>query len=208
MKLSLIINTCVAHEGAGQTGNLYRSAPYTARLALLKDRILPTVLTSGWDEIFVSGGVPISLAEEFRDPRLTFLAMPPAKGNRWDALIQREIAARHSTGDILCFSHDDHLPPKAEEVQYAAEDLVWDILVPKRIHGVTGATMNNGKADGYMGGHSYLMRRSAWATYPLTKAPDEWWDLYMTNIWKSLGLSIVWTDALTHVDLEAKEGES
>jgi hypothetical protein len=83
-----------------------------------------------------------------------------------------------------------------------------DILVPKRVHLKTRAVLDNGKTGNYMGGHCYAMKRWIWASVPLTAAPGEYWDTYLTPVWRSLGATIAWTDDVVHYDCEATEIES
>jgi hypothetical protein len=103
------------------------------------------------------------------------------------------------------------VPPADPE--YDKHDIVdftegWDILVPKRIHGITGEELNNGKAEGYMGGHTLVMKRAAWAQVPWTTVnPPRCWDIHMTRKWIEADLKIVWTDDLVSIDLEAKADE-
>jgi hypothetical protein len=202
---TLIINTASGADDALLKGNPYRKEAYAKRAELLATRILPSVLEDdGWDEVIVAGIIPISLVEQF--PNISFLHLPPVRNDRWDALAHREMAARHACGDLLVFCHDDHLPISGKGLK--DHDPYYDILVPRRAHGMTGVTMNNGRAEGYMGGHCYVQRRWSWARLPLTSAPDEYWDTVLTEAWKQMGASIVWTNKLVHYDLEATAGES
>lgn len=206
MRTSLIINTNYYADG----GNLYRAAPYVAREKLLADT-LSRVDIFGFDEVIVAGVFNPELGNKFQSVR--FVSVPPTVENRWDALMQREVGARFASGDILVFCHDDHSPansldgiPFAATLKTLGEE--WDILVPKRKHKQTGEELTNGRLEGYMGGHCYAMRRAAWATVPLTNAPNEFWDTFLTQVWLNLGFKIVWTDKLVHVDLEAVAGEA
>jgi hypothetical protein len=168
-----------------------------------KWEILPRSV--GFDEVVVAGEFPSQLKERF--PHVRFVAVPSQRRDRWDALFQREAGARFVTGDILVFCHDDHAPGEglAEYLRKMAPTV--DILVPKRVHLRTRAVLNNGRADGYMGGHCYAMRRWIWASVSLTVAPDEYWDIYLTSIWKDLGAKIQWTEEALHYDCEAAETE-
>ena len=201
-KISLILNTA-SKDPALQGTNIFRGTPYSARYGLLKDRILSSVCDSGFDEVIVCG-----VFEE--GPGYRYVPMAPKRRDRRDALHQRDLGAAYATGDILVFCHDDHAPAHdfAEKLQVLADDQSWDILVPKRLHGITDAELNNGRADAYMGGHCLAMRRWLWAEVPWTSVDTEWWDISLSRLWREAGAKIVWNDTLIHYDLEATECES
>jgi hypothetical protein len=205
-KHSLIINTACGDAHTAGNRNPYRSARYGERASLLADHILPAVHTCGFNEVLIAGVFPQRLAAAF--PEFSWVVVPPQRRNRWDGLLQREMGARFATGDTLTFCHDDHSP--AESYAYALDSVnePWDILVPRRIHATTREELNNGRADGYMGGHCYTMQRWLWAALPLTTAPDEWWDIWLTPRWLQLGAKMVYSDTITHYDLEATPDEA
>lgn len=203
LKVSLVINTACADPIIGDRTNPYRVSPYRQRAAILENDVLPR--TSGFDEVIVAGVFPSDMPEKF--PDIQFVWVEPQRHDRWDALTQREEGARLSTGDVIAFCHDDHAPGEslADCLRSLPADV--DILVPKRVHLMTGASLNNGRADNYMGGHCYAMRRWIWAKIPLTVAPDEYWDIYLTPLWRAAGATIAWTDVAVHYDCEAREHE-
>lgn len=200
-KLSLIINTA-AKDPALKGSNVFRQAAYSSRYEIMHTKILPVVRDAGFDEIIVCG-----CFEEGQGYR--YVPMQPKRRDRRDALHQRDLGAAHSTGDILIFCHDDHAPAPdfAEQLRLVADDTGWDLLVPRRLHGVTNGEMNNGRIDNYMGGHCLAMRRWLWAEVPWTSVDTEWWDKTMTRLWREAGGKIVWSDALIHYDLEAAGNE-
>ncbi len=196
-RVSLIINTACEAPHAATTSNPFRESAYSERAQLLGE-----IIDAGQDftECLVSGSFHAG-------DGYTYVRVDPVYSDRRDALYQREMGARTSTGDILCFTHDDHLP-QFTAADVLAHDPNWDILVPKRIHGKTGETLPNGRDEGYMGGHTLLMRRDVWVAIPwLTVETARCWDLVMTDIWLDEGLKIEYTDELVSVDLEAAEGE-
>lgn len=157
---------------------------------------------NGFDEIIVAGNYKPDSAEP---PRYTYLEVSPMYGDRRDALMQREMGARLSTGEVLVFTHDDHTP------DFTKEDIPegdWGILVPKRVHGLTAGDLPNGQEEGYMGGHTLLMRRHIWVSIPwLSVLPHRCWDLPMTQIWSQSNVKITFTDDISSTDLEAGEDE-
>ena len=204
IRLSLIINTAAGDPYVAQIGNLYRRSAYGQRANLLR-QILRTG-APGFDEVIVAGVPPTGLAEEFPDVHLVHV--PPQLRDRSDALLQREIGARFSSGDFLVFTHDDHTPEpgfadKLRNLGFSE----WDILVPERRHALTGAVLENGLSQGYVGGHTLVFRRPAWATTPWTTVATGWWDRPLTRIWRSRGTRVAWTSELVHLDIEALEDE-
>lgn len=200
MRISLIINT--ACRDAAHRSNRWRSRTYAERADWLK-RIAES---DAFDEVIIVGSFPEPPA--FKLPHLRWIAVPAHTHDRRDALWQRETGARFATGDVLVFTHDDHAPGEGFLTALAGAGNDWDLLVPKRLHGATGEELNNGRDDGYMGGHTLCMRRDLWARVPWTSVNTEYWDVPMTRIWREAGARIAWSDTLTHIDLEAREGEA
>ena len=121
------------------------------------------------------------------------------------------MGARHATGDVLVFCHDDHVPDShSVEIlrnHYGYNMHQNDLLIPKRLHAITGEELNNGQADDYMGGHCLAMHRSLWAEVPWTSTDLIFWDVTMTRLWREAGANLIWHDELIHYDLEAGEDE-
>jgi hypothetical protein len=200
-KLSLVINSA-AKDPALKGSNIHRLSAYSERLGLMRDKIIPTVVDAGFDEVIVCG--VYEAGNGYR-----YVPMAPRRRDRRDALHQRDLGAAYATGDILVFCHDDHAPAHdfVEKLRSAAAE-PWDILVPQRRHGITDAVLDNGKAADYMGGHCLAMRRWLWAEVPWTSVDTEWWDVPMTRLWREAGGKIAWSDELIHYDLEATENEA
>lgn len=209
MKISYIINTAACDPWV-HGSNPHRSAGYRSRLDLMRNRILPIALEQGFDEIIVAGA--------YEDgPGYRYLPVAPHYRDRRDALVQRERGARLATGDVLVFGHDDHCLGADFSCwlrEYCGAGAApWDLLVPQRRHGITGAILNNGFEDGplkssYMGGHVLVMKRWLWAQVPWTSVDSEYWDTSLTRLWKEAGAKIVFADDLIHLDVEAAADES
>lgn len=219
MRISYIINTACTdpHVNAGR--NRWRQAGYSERYRLLKEKVLPAALSQDFDEIIVCGNFETGTGYQY-------VPMEPRYRDRRDALWQRELGARYATGDVLVFGHDDHAVAsgfKSNLLNWIIgfdtevtdldnkpvyERKSWDLLIPKRQHALTGAELNNGKADGYMGGHVLVMKRWLWAQVPWTTLDTEWWDTSMTRMWQEAGGKLVWADDLVHLDVEATENEA
>ena len=206
MKISYIINTACGDPRSNRPANPWRQAGYAERRKLLTERVLPAALDQGFDEIIIAG--------TFEDGAgYTYVPVAPRYRDRRDALWQREIGARHATGDVLVFGHDDHAIGEGF-VKHLHDDLCsplayeWDLLIPRRLHAITGAELNNGRSADYMGGHVLVMKRWLWAQVPWTSVATEFWDLSLTRLWREAGAKLVYADDLIHYDVEAAENES
>jgi len=212
MKTSLIINTAALDPWV-HGANPHRSSDYRRRYSLLKERVLPAAISQDFDEIIVAG--------VYEDgPGYRYLPVAPRFRDRRDALVQREQGARHSSGEVLVFSHDDHALAadfnqvlKSYTGEWGEYAKGWDLLMPQRIHGITGAVMNNGFEAGpnktsYMGSHALVMKRWLWASVPWTSVDTEYWDTTLTRMWEQAGGKLVFANDLQHVDVEVAAGES
>lgn len=200
MRTSLIINTACGDPMAQEVPT--RAALYKDRYEYLK-RIV-NEFGPVCDEVIVAGKIPDGKLDGVHK----YIELVGGYGDRRDALLQREMGARASTGDALIFTHDDHLPQWSRPDIEAECNNEWDILVPARVHGVTAELLNNGREAGYMGGHTLVMRRDLWISIPWTSVvPARCWDLPMTNVWQKAGATIAFSDILKSIDLEAKVNE-
>jgi len=212
MKISLILNTACMDPIVAGRSNTYRDAQYVSRIDMLRETIADA---KDFDEIIVAGNYKAGDGYKY-------IEVQPHAHNRSDGLIQREVGARHSIGDILVFCHDDHRPgegfakivwehygmPNSNSIDMLnISNTQNDLLIPKRIHKLNGSTLNNGKDDDYMGGHCLVMHRSLWAEVPWTLTDLTFWDVVMTRLWREAGANLIWHDELIHYDLEASEDE-
>ncbi len=206
-RVSFIVNTACGDPVVGPRCNPYRSLQYRDRIKILSEEILPRA--QDFDEVIVAGQFPSSFVDAF--PAVRFVNVAAVHHDRWDALPQREAGAKCASGDILVFAHDDHAP--GEGLVRVLRELPQeiDILVPRRVHQKTGATLINGGADGYVGGHYVAMRRSVWAKTSWTVAPHEptfVWDVFLSKRWQEAGARICWTEEAFFLDCEATETET
>jgi len=197
----MIINTSATDPYASAFKNPWRSKSYASRYEILKEKVLPAALAEGFDEVIVVGN--FEPGEGYQ-----YLPMEPVVRARMNALHQRELGARHATGDILVFGHDDHAVGEGFGDKLRGYQLPWDLLVPKRVHGVTGEELDNGSLRLYMGGHVLAMKRWLWARVPWTAVATDYWDTSMTREWQAAGANLVWDTDLTHIDVEATADES
>ena len=208
MNVSYIINTA-AGDKALTGSNQWRSLPYSERARLLSEEVIPSALAEGFHEVIVAG--------TWHDGEgYKYVPVQPMFRDRRDALWQREIGARHATGDVLVFGHDDHKVAAGFRATLRHNYLAdvtgptpeWDLIVPQRLHGITNAVLNNGADKSYMGGHILVMKRWLWAECPWTAVDTVYWDTSMSRIWREAGARIIFSDLLQHVDVEATEDES
>jgi len=197
--IDLILNTACLDPAIRNHTNPFRTRRYGERTQILEDTLNRV---QGFDTVYVVGVYK-------EGEGYTYLHMSPKYRDRRDALWQRDLGARHSLADILVFCHDDHVPSDdfTDILRKKYLDAEWDILVPARFHGTTGEVLNNGKEDGYMGGHCFVMRRSAWAEVPFTVIDTEFWDTSLSRIWLANDFKMLWVDDLKHYDMEAFEHE-
>ena len=212
MKISLILNTSCMDPLAGTIRSQWRRKPYAARIELLK-KTIALAHRVDWDEIIIAGNFESG-------NKYKYVEVQPVFRNRADALVQRELGARYSTGDVLVFCHDDHRPDE-EFFQilndWCEDDFgnfgAWDLLIPKRIHHATDEELENGNhehddRESYMGAHCLVMKRWLWAEVPWTSTGTEYWDHSMTRLWKQAGAKMIYADDLVHYDMEAEEDEA
>jgi len=210
VKTSYILTTCcgdlnVAEQHGG--GGIYAKT-MSERAQLIHDEILPAALKQDppFDEMLVVGRFPQALVEAY--PDVMWLFLPPERLDRIEAFRERECAARWSRGDILVLSADDHKLADDFTAQLRAiREEPWDLITPKRVHALTGQTLNNGLADGYSPWHCQVLRRSLWAQLPFTAYDTLWVDILLPERYKRLGAQMVWSDDLIVYDVEAQEGE-
>jgi len=202
-KISLIINTASMDPIVAAQSNMFRRSRYGDRV----ENVRRLAKVAG------DAGVEVIVAGNFEEgDGYTYVELEPGYRDRRDALWQREMGARYSTGDVLIFCHDDHSLDaefvnvlRRRYLQQSQQE--WDLIVPKRIHNDMVTELNNGKDEDYMGGHALVMKRWLWARVPWMSVNTEWWDTTMTRLWREAGGRIVWVDDLVHVDMEAEEGE-
>jgi hypothetical protein len=201
----LLTTACGDHRVANTQyggGGIY-SKTIGDRLALLRERILPAAVGQDLHEIIVCGRFPQSLVDEF-DDTVTFITLPPQRLDRIEAFRQRECAGRFSTGDVLIASADDHM--LTDGFVDTLRDIMseeWDILTPKRVHGITNETLNNGENEGYSPWHVQCIKRHAWAMCPFVRVDTLWSDIVLPEHYKEMNLKMTWDDRLVVVDVEA-----
>ena len=215
MKISLILNTACMDPLAEARRSQWRRKAYAARISMLEETIR-LATEQQWDEIIVAGNYKAG-------DGYSYVEVPPFSRSRADALIQREQGARHSTGDVLVFCHDDHRPnmgfvTKLKQYYAPRKDSLlldsWDLLIPRRFRAVGNVELENGdhrnnpKRNSYMGAHCLVMKRWLWAEVPWTSISTEYWDQSMTRIWKNAGGKLCYADDLIHYDMEAEEDEN
>ena len=205
MKIDYIITTATGDPNAWPQHTPSRVQPMQKRIELLRDRILPAAI--GFDDIIVVGRCHGSIKDAH--PDITYIHLPPLVRDRVEAFRQREVASRWSTADCFVLGADDHalcddFVVKLREMM----DEPWDILTPKRIHGITGEELNNGKEDGYSPWHLHVVRRHVWAQLPWTTVSTLWCDVAYPRIYADMNFKMEWSDELWSIDVEAEEHET
>lgn len=205
VKVDYIVTTACGDREAWSQKTPSRSKFIANRIEMLKDEILPAAV--GFDSVIVVGRCHKDV--ELAHPDFTFLHLPPLIRDRVEAFRQREVASRWSNADILVVSADDHKLGEgfADKVR-ALDKEEWDIITPKRIHGITGEELNNGKEDGYHPWHCNVIRRSAWAMLPWTTIATLWCDIVLSRVHEELNFKTAWDMGLEVIDVEAAEDET
>ena len=203
-RVSLVINTACADSVTAANRNPFRSATYLehartysrprySRAARGSTRSLwPAPCRRTWSKPFPPSALSAFLPFVTTDGTLYCSARP--------VLVSRLGASSYFATTTM------HLVKASPNTSGVFPGV--DILVPRRVHLKTKASLNNGRDDDYMGGHLYAMRRWIWASLPLTSAPDEYWDVFLTPKWRELGARIAWTDDIVHYDCEATVAET
>ena len=209
MKISCIISTAAGDPNAWTQhggGGIYSATMYD-RQRMLREEILPAAIEEGFEEIFLVGRFPREFEEEFKDT-VTTIFLPPERLNRIEAFRERECGARFATGDVFVMSSDDHKVGKGFGATLKEiEDEDWDVIQPKRIHGIEGVELADGKEEGYSPWHLQVYRRWVWSMVPFSKLDTLWCDILFPRIYERIGAKLVWDDRLVCIDVEAKEGE-
>lgn len=211
MSISVIVNTAARGEKSGTvvSSGGKSGVTHAQRIDLLESRILPRLLhDEDVDEVIVVG--------EWREPkegeRFRYVPCPSVQFDCTDALDQRQAGFEASSGRILVFLHDDHLPDEwffrlLAGIYDRMND--WQVLVPRRmaLHNEQWHTLNNGEAEGYVMGHASVMRRSVVEACPWRRVPKVFtWDVCSTLLLREAKASIRWVKDLVVCDLEAEIG--
>lgn len=162
------------------------------RRALVDDRVWPSVLAQGFDEIVVVGDWLPRKGE-----RDAYICVEPMLHNTIDALVKRDVGALATTSDILVYLCDDHiLNPDFLTTLREVVDEEWDVIVPNRYtrRGDNIAiALNNGERDGYCGGHGGVFRRSIIAARPWSAhSHTRYWDARSSFAMRLAGARFVW----------------
>lgn len=168
------------------------------RIGLVQEKVLPSVLDKGFDEIvWVGDGEP---GEGYR-----FLNVPKLTGTTTDALVKRDVGTVATSSEWLFYMCDDHALVQAD----------WptdgNVFVPKRVsrHPTRGVIPINMGLDPndpnrpYCGGHAGLFHRSLIQRRPWTAMPHHrLWDLISSRIQMQMGAEFVEAPGIVIQDLE------
>jgi hypothetical protein len=166
-----------------------------ARKAALWERIVPGVLSEGFDEVVIVG----DWADTVRAPA-RYIRVDPVHRDTRDALLKRDIGTLVTTADSILYLCDDHaLASHFGNALRQVLDEPWDILVPNRytMYLEQRRPLNNGEREGYCGGHSGVFRRwvvtqRPWLAYAYH---DNWrcWDVYASVAQQLDGARFCWS---------------
>lgn len=167
-----------------------------ARRFAVWDRIVPSVLGEGFDEVVVVG----DWNDASPHPRVRYLYVDPVTRSTRDALLKRDIGTLATTAANLVYLCDDHaLAPHFGSALRQVLDEPWDILVPNRytMYLEKRHALHNGERERYCGGHSGVFRRwvvtqRPWLAYAYH---DNWrcWDVYASVAQQLDGARFCWS---------------
>lgn len=204
MSVSVVVNSACLGEKAKavkSSGGIVHGE----RAALLKNILLPRLVGDPLvDEVIVVG--------EFEDgDGYTYVPAPSVAFDCTDALHQRQAGFEASSGDIVMFLHDDHMPQAdfftVLRQFYGMKG--WDVIVPSRycLKEFRTVFLNNGAIDGYVMGHASVMTRSAVEAVPWSSVAKVFaWDVDHSNKLRAAGMAIEFSGVLMVEDMEARIG--
>lgn len=140
------------------------------RAALVAQRVVPSILPQGFDDVIVVGDWP---RDDLVHPSVRYFCVEPLTRTTTDALIKRDVGTLSTSADVLVYLCDDHA--LAPHFLAGLRDVIneeWDVIVPnRRTHTPAGVVvLNNGEGGNYCGGHGGVFRRHVvtrkpWAAY-------------------------------------------
>ncbi len=203
--ISVVINTAALGEVAA-TVLSSGSIEHGKRVNLLRDRLLPRLLND--PEV----GEVIVVGEWESGAGYRYVPCGSVNYDCTDALEQRQRGFEASTGRLIVFLHDDHLP--AENFFRMLRDYdvspVWDVLVPTRLAlDSEGGThiLENGFHEGYVMGHCSVLRRAICERVPWRRVPKVYtWDICHSILLRDANAKVRWADDLVVYDLESELG--
>ena len=201
-RISLIVNTCCLGPRAHEITGSRSPTPHAFRAFMLGNAMLPFYRADvSFDEIIVVG-------EFVEGPGYKYVHSPSTHFSCIDALEQRQRGFEASTGDILIFTHDDHFLDYTFGARLKAmlpfpEGV--EIVLPQRRRRTFEdyQILNNGRDNGYLGGHVVLGTRRAFEIVPwgdVEKVHE--WDRAMTHLVATRGVEARWTEDLWAWDVE------
>jgi hypothetical protein len=202
MKISVVVNTCCLGPRAHEITGSCSPTPHALRAFSLGNFILPFYeADSNIDEIIVVG-------EFVEGPGYTYVPSPSRHFSCVDALAQRQAGFEASTGDLIIFTHDDHMIDYTFAATLRAmqpfPEGVEVVLPQRRRRTFEGHTiLNNGRDEGYISGHAVVMARAACEKAPWRDVDEiHQWDRSHTNLIARAGLGARWSDDLWVWDVE------
>lgn len=202
MKISVIVNTCCLGPRAHAVTGSCSPTPHAWRAFALGNFILPAYAAdANIDEVIVAG-------EFVQGDGFTYAPSPSRFFSCVDALAQRDAGAKAANGDILIFTHDDHILEPGFAARLRAMLPLPDgvgVIVPQRRRRTFASwnVLNNGRDQGYIGGHVVVMTRAAAEAVPWSIVAEvHEWDKSHTQLLRDAGFGIRWLDDLAAYDIE------
>lgn len=202
MKLSVVVNTCCLGPRAHQVTGSCSPTPHAVRAFALGNFVLPFLCAdANIDEVIVVG-------EFVEGPGYTYVPSPSTYFSCVDALAQRQAGFEASSGDWIVFMHDDHALDYSFSSMFRSmmplpEGI--EVILPQRRRRTFGGhkILNNGRDDGYVGGHCVILSRRACEAAPWSAVEKiHEWDRSHTHLIAKAGLKAAYSDDLVVWDVE------
>ena len=198
MKISVVINTCALGPRAREITGSKSSTPHAIRAYALRQFIIPRYV----DDPFVSEVIVVGEWEPGDD--YTYVHSPSEFFSCVDALAQRQAGFDASSGDLVAFTHDDHIFDHTA-FGLLREGFPGDVFIPsrfKRTHG-KAVELPNGASEGYVSGHASIIKRRMGYAAPWSKVEKiHTWDISHTNLLREAKAEIVTSENVRVYDVE------
>lgn len=178
MKISVVINTCALGPRAKEITGSRSTTPHAIRAYALRNFVIPRYVDDPWvSEVIVVG-------EWEEGEGYTYIHSPSRFFSCVDALDQRQAGFEASSGDLIAFTHDDHVLATDTFIRLPTS-FEHDLVLPRRFKRTAEGEIQlpNGASEGYVSGHASLIKREMCERAPWGEVEKiHTWDLSHTKL--------------------------